>query len=267
MAEITSRQHPLVHSCREAVRRPDPLALIDGWHLLEEAVSSGIDLETAAYVEPPPGPKESALLARLASRTRVLTVSPAVMDALSPVRTPSGVVALAHRRDAAWQDLLAPAPALVVVASDVQDPGNAGAIVRVAEAAGATGVVMAGSSADPWGWKVLRAAMGSLFRLPVRRERDPAAALRTLRQEGLRVIAAVPEGVAGPAAEDLTRPCALLLGSEGAGLDPALVAAADARVTIPMRRPVESLNVAVAAALLVYEAARQRGGVNRPGET
>lgn len=179
-----------------------------------------------------------------------------------PVRTPAGVVALARRRESTRDDLLTPAPALVVVAADVQDPGNAGAIVRAAEAAGATGVVMAGTSADPWGWKVLRAAMGSVFRLPVRRERETADALRALARDGLRVIAAVPDGAAPPSAVDFTRPCALLLGGEGPGLDPALVAAADARVTIPMRRPVESLNVAVAAALLVYEAARQRGGLN-----
>ena len=147
---------------------------------------------------------------------------------------------------------------LVVVAVDVQDPGNLGAIVRAAEAAGATGVIASGASADPFGWKALRGAMGSTFRLPVLRVPDVddgAARLPRARLAHHRHRARRDAGHRVP----LDEACAVLLGAEGTGLPQALVDAADTRLTIPMQAPVESLNVAVAAGIILYEARRQRG--------
>lgn len=232
--------------------------LIDGWHLLYEAAEAGLTISTIAIVDAPQDEGNLSLLEHLAQTARVVTVSHAVMDALSPVRTPSGVVALASARRSALRDVLTPAPALVVVAVEVQDPGNAGAIVRSAEAGGATGVVFTGASADPWGWKALRASMGSTFRLPVAREHDPGQTCDELRRTGLRLHAAVAQGGVPIERVDLRPAAAVLLGGEGAGLTNELLLLADAHVTIPMAEPVESLNVAVAAALLVYEARRQR---------
>ena len=141
---------------------------------------------------------------------------------------------------------------------DVQDPGNMGAVVRAAEAAGATGVIASGASADPFGWKALRGAMGSTFRLPVLRVPDVEEVLRACRGHGLRIIATALRGT--PVTEvALDGACAVLLGAEGTGLPHALVDAADTRLTIPMQAPVESLNVAVAAGIILYEARRQRG--------
>jgi TrmH family RNA methyltransferase len=256
---IKSRQHDLVKTFRRVARGSDAArVLIDGWHLLEEGVSARMvitDVAVGSGLEPP----HTALVARLErSGARVSRVSAAVMDALSPVRSPTGVVALAERPAERWEALLCPAPALVLVAAGVQDPGNAGATIRAAEAGGATGVVLAGEAADAWGWKALRAAMGSTFRLPVARRNDAAEALRTLKAAGLRIVAAEPRRGVPMSTADLRRPIALVLGAEGPGVDASVRDLADEYVTIPMRPPVESLNVAVAAALLVYEASRQR---------
>jgi TrmH family RNA methyltransferase len=255
--EITSRHHPLVRAFKAAARGEGDI-LIDGWHLLHDAFDAGLDISTVAIVEAAYDAADVRLLDQISRTAEVVTVSRAVMDALSPVRTPSGVAALAAARLAQLNHVLSPSPALVVVACDIQDPGNAGAIVRSAEAGGASGVVFAGASADPWGWKALRAAMGSTFRLPVVRATDVRQACEELRRAGLQLHAAVAAGGLDLAQVDLRPGVALLIGGEGGGLPNDVLLLADAHVTIPMAAPVESLNVAVAAALLVYEARRQR---------
>ncbi|HUE89541.1 MAG TPA: RNA methyltransferase [Vicinamibacterales bacterium] len=257
MAQITSRQHPIVRAFKSAALG-EAGVLLDGWHLLHDAADAGIDISIVAITDTPHDAANLALLEALARSAEVVVVSQPVMNALSPVRTPSGVAALARATPCALDDVLTPAPGLVVVGSDVQDPGNAGAIIRSAEAGGATGVVLTGGSADPWGWKALRAAMGSTFRLPVLRHADVLRAGDELRQRGLRVLAAVPQGGIPMHRVDLGPPTALILGGEGGGLTNEVLLLADQHVTIPMQAPVESLNVAVAAAVLVYEARRQR---------
>jgi TrmH family RNA methyltransferase len=232
--------------------------LIDGWHLLHEACDAGLRISTAAITDTPQDSANLNLLERLSGSGTIVTVSHAVMDALSPVRTPSGVVALATARRSVLHEVLTPSPALVVVAVGVQDPGNAGAIVRSAEAGGASGVVFSSASADPWGWKALRAAMGSTFRLPVVRESDVRHVCQQLQHAGLRLFAAVAQGGILVERADLGPAVGFLLGGEGGGLTNEVLLLADAHVMLPMAPPVESLNVAVAAALLVYEARRQR---------
>ena len=259
---ITSRQHPVVKTFRAVARGDATRALLDGWHLLHEAVASGMKVETVA-VASAPNASDRALLERLSRDTEIIEVASSVMDALSPVRTPTGVAAVITRPSVEMTRVTQPTPALVVVAIDVQDPGNIGAMIRSAEAGGATGVVLAGASADPWGWKALRASMGSTFRLPVVRTTDSQHACAQLRDAGLRLVATVPRDGDSMHAADLLEATAILLGGEGPGLSPALLDRADARVSIPMSAAVESLNVAVAAALLVYEARRQREGRRR----
>jgi TrmH family RNA methyltransferase len=258
---ITSRHNPVVARFRAAASRrdnPDDI-LLDGVHLIQEAFAAGLTV-TCVAVTATAGALATlrTLLDGAASpRPQVYQVSAAVMEALSPVRSPSGAVALARPPRHTLAEAVGRAPQLVVAGVDVQDPGNVGAIARAAEAGGATGVVLAGASADPFGWKALRGSMGSAFRLPVvtaplDRVVDEA------RRQGLRVVATVPRGGEPMTVVDLARPLLLLLGGEGPGLPDAVVESADTRVTIPMRPPVESLNVSVAAAVLVYEAARQR---------
>jgi TrmH family RNA methyltransferase len=185
---------------------------------------------------------------------------------MSPASTPSGVVALAARPRHELADILPPAAKnpFLCVAAGVQDPGNVGAIVRVAEAGGAAGVIVAGNSADPYGWKALRGAMGSAFRLPVVREPDLDRVLGALRAAGVRVLATAPASNGTILSrrsfsdQPLTGACAFILGGEGPGLPTELISSADGVITIPMEAPVESLNVAVSAGLIIYEARRQR---------
>ena len=259
MPVITSRRHPIVAEVRAAARGDDGRMLLDGWHLVADAANAGLRLDVVA-VSGTTTADESALLARLDNHgCRIVEVTPRVMDALSPVRTPSGVIALASRPSSAVEALLDPAPALVVVAVGVQDPGNVGAIIRAAEAGGATGALLDATSADPFGWKALRAAMGSSLRLPIGREADVTARLSAWRAAGLTILSTDARHGADLYDTSLTGPCAVVMGAEGGGVPPSLHEAADARIRIPLRAPVESLNVAVAAALIVYEARRQRG--------
>ena len=263
MEPITSRRNPLVARFRRAARRnagDDSTVLLEGPRLVEDALAAGVRVDVAAVCTGRPGRRAAAVARRLAPVTRVVPVTAAVMDALSPASTPSGLAALATLRPARVDDALRVPRPLVVGLSGVQDPGNTGAVIRAVEAGGASGVVTVGG-ADPLGWKALRGAMGSAFRLPIARGGDPAEVRRRASAHGLRVIAAVPHAGTPLTGADLKAPCLVWLGAEGSGLDQNSVEAADAVVSIPMRRPVESLNIAVAAALIIYEAARQRGGV------
>jgi TrmH family RNA methyltransferase len=180
------------------------------------------------------------------------------MDALSPVRSSSTVVALAERPSTSDQTLYKDIAPLIVIAVDIQDPGNVGAITRVAEAGGASGMIAAGASAAPFGWKALRGSMGSALRLPILVQPSADRAVADARGHGCRIVATTPRDGRSLFEADYTGPIAILIGGEGPGLPPALVEGADERVTIPMQAPVESLNAAVTAALLVYEARRQR---------
>jgi TrmH family RNA methyltransferase len=265
---VSSRQNPLVRRFRELAGRrgAGEGALLDGAHLVEEAAAAGVRIEAAAFASRllrPPGDAAALALARRleASGTRVVQAADAVLDAMSPVRTPSGIVAIAAPRRAALDAVFAGPRPLAILLVDVQDPGNVGAIVRTAEAAGASGVAACGATADPFGWKALRGAMGSTFRLPVAARQEIGAAVAAARARGLRVLAAGPRGGRPLAAVDLTPPSAVVLGGEGAGLDAAVAAVADEILTIPMRGPVESLNVSAAAAIILYEARRQRSAV------
>src|SRR5262245_51774991 len=264
MSAITSRQHPVVKRFRAAARGDRTSALVDGWHLLAEARRALLEVEVVAIAGNPPDRAAAHLIRDLEAATRVVTVSTEVMHAISPVRSPSGVAALVRRRTASVAATLRPAPALAVVAVDLQDPGNGGALIRAAEAGGATGVIFCGASVDPWGWKALRAAMGSTFRLPVAREPDAEAMVAALQQAGLRVAATVPRGGVPMHHVGLGGDLALLVGGEGEGLSKTLVDSADLTISIPMSGHVESLNVAVAAAVLIYEARRQRAA-DAPG--
>jgi TrmH family RNA methyltransferase len=258
---ITSRQNPLVARYR-AIGRGDveALLLLDGPHLVADALSAGVPLRQAAVAAGALADAEiRALVARLTDAdVEVVTAAAPVMALLSPVRSSSGIVAIADRPSYGDARLYAGGAPLVVIASDVQDPGNVGAIVRVAEAGAATGVVAAGACADPFGWKALRGSMGSSLRLPVASREHADQAVAQARRHGCRIVATTARGGRSLFDVNLKIPVAVLIGGEGAGLAPALVEAADERLTIPMQAPVESLNAAVAAALVVFEARRQR---------
>jgi RNA methyltransferase, TrmH family len=255
---ITSRQNPVVGKYRDAARGVTDHVLLDGVHLVSDALAAGVRLQhlmiSAAASQTP---EVAQLLEQISPSTGIVLASETVMDAVSPVRSSSPVVALASRPAHDRAPFEAPSP-LVVVICDVQDPGNVGAIVRVAESAGASGVIVAGQTADPFGWKALRGSMGSALRLPIVAIPTIDAALGHARAHGATIIATVPRGGVSVFDSVLTGATALLVGGEGPGLPPPVIEQADARITIPMESPVESLNAAVAAAVLLYEARRQR---------
>jgi TrmH family RNA methyltransferase len=260
MRRIASRQNPIVARYREAAHGGGHDLLLDGAHLVADALACGVRIADAAVTtEAGDRPEIRTLVDRLVNAgVDVASVTGPVMAALSPVRSSSGIVAIGERPDRSasiyGDGRIAP---LVLVAIAVQDPGNLGALVRVAEAAGATGIVAAGASANPYSWKALRGSMGSALRLPI--AVDPrVSCLDELRRRRCRVVATVPRAGTPLFEADLDGPLAILVGGEGAGLPPESVAEADIRVSIPMETPVESLNTAVSAALLAYEARRQR---------
>jgi TrmH family RNA methyltransferase len=205
-------------------------------------------------------PAFSDLDARLKSAgVAVHTLKEGVLEKVGTTRTPQPVLATARLSPVPIGDLAARVDGgFVVVAVGVADPGNLGTILRSAEAAGAAGVIVAGDSVDVRNPKVVRASAGALFGIPVAEVPDPLEATGALRDAGVRVIGAVARGGDAAARVDLTGRVALVVGNEARGVDPALVAALDATVTIPMAGAAESLNVAMAATVLCFEAARQR---------
>jgi len=268
---VTSRQNPIVARYRAAARGDDPsLMLLDGVHLLADALAAGVVLHDVAIAAGAEARDDVHALRQTLERGGIpfVTASAAVMDALSPVRSASPVVALAARPPVVASRVygaLGPhgagrgvTSALVVIAAAIQDPGNLGAIVRVAEASGAAGLVVAGASADPFGWKALRGSMGSALRLPIAIARDLTSAVTDARGHGCRIVATVPRGGQPLFAHRFAAASAILIGGEGPGLAREVVDAADDRVTIPMQSPVESLNAAVTAAVVLFEAHRQR---------
>jgi TrmH family RNA methyltransferase len=266
MDVIASRKNPFVATVRRVADGDDrDRVLLDGLHLLEEARAAQVPVASAAFtarsLAAADGKARRLATALAGTGVRVVQVTDPVMEALSPTTHPSGVVAVASRPKHALEDAIGRPggpPAHVVGAVDVQDPGNVGAIARVAEAAGATGYVVAGQAADPFGWKALRGSMGSVLRLPTVHDGDATTVAGVLRAHRLQLVAAAPAGAVSFEALDWRGPVAVFVGSEGGGLPDTVIAMADRRVRIPMAAPVESLNVAVSAGLLLYEARRQR---------
>jgi TrmH family RNA methyltransferase len=198
-----------------------------------------------------------------AARRAGVPVSPVTADAVAALAetvTPQGVVAVCDQLHRPLAAALRAAPALVAVAVEIRDPGNAGTVLRTADAAGAGLVVFAGQAVDPYNGKCVRASAGSLFHVDLVRCPDPATAVAALRAAGLRVLAATAAGETDlddlVDAGGLARPTAWLFGSEAHGLPPAVAAVADARVRVPIHGRAESLNLGAAAAVCLYASAR-----------
>ena len=199
----------------------------------------------------------------VAAAPRVSLVEDRALAGLSDSVTPAGIVAVCSFLDVPLESALAAARAgssLVAICADVRDPGNAGTLVRTADALGADAVVLAGHSVDPYNPKTVRASVGSLFHLPLALEPDPAHAVRAAQGAGLVVLAADGDGelALGDAGAVLAGPTAWLFGNEAWGLPAELSALADHRVRIPIRGRAESLNLATAAAICLHESARAR---------
>ena len=247
---LTSRQHPLVKRLAslqlKKARKETGLFLIEGPKLLQEAISAGLMPELILATP--------ELAGDWAAHPSFQPVSIEVMAKIASTDTPPPVLAAAPIVER-------PAPPdadLIVFLDDLQDPGNLGTILRVAEAAGASQVLLSPGCVDPYNPKVVRGTMGSLFRLPWQQVSDSVAALNALRDAGWQIVATAldaPERIDRMAWQERV---VLLIGQEGRGLSEACLAAATTAVRIPMRAPVESLNAAVATAALLYEVWRHR---------
>ena len=254
---LTSPANPLLKEVRRAIVRGsltrDGCCVAEGFNLLEEALKSGCQVEAVLAAESVRSAVEGHV--RRLAGLRVFVLPDSLFGSLSGTESAQGVMSLV--RPPQWSlEQLFRGRSLVVVLDGVQDPGNAGTVLRAAEAFGATGVLLVKGSASPYNPKAVRASAGSLFRVPLVTGVDAALARAALEQRRLDVYAAMPSGGKQLAEADLTRNCALILGSEGAGVSDEL-----RRGAVELRIPttgVESLNVALAAAVLLYEARRQR---------
>jgi len=243
---------------RRSVRAERRLFLADGPKAVEGALGAGCVVEIFATR---PALEEYAAL--VASADRLTVVDARALASLSESVSPAGIVAVCSFVDVGLAEAVAAARnghGLLVICADVRDPGNAGTLLRTADAMGADGVVLAGHSVDAYNPKTVRASVGSLFHLPVAVEPDAAIAVRAARESGLTVLAADGAGeldldVAGGV---LAAPTAWLFGNEAWGLPLELAALADHRVRITIRGHAESLNLATAAAICLHETARTR---------
>jgi TrmH family RNA methyltransferase len=255
---FTRRTPRVVAACRLHRRRDRDAArrfLAEGPQAVREALASGDVIELFATGEALARHPE---LARAAPT--VSPVAPDAMAALAETVAPQGLVAVCRYRDVPLAAALERAPRLVAVLVEIRDPGNAGTVLRTADAAGAGAVVFAGDAVDPYNGKCVRASAGSLFHVNVVRGADPERAVTRLHEAGLRVLAADGHGEADLDdlldSGELATPTAWLFGSEARGLPDDAARAADARVRVPLHGRAESLNLAAAAAVCLYTSAR-----------
>ena len=260
---ITSRDNSLLRRVR-AVRdgKIDDLIFVEGLRLCAEVLRSSLPIEAVVYSEEI-ARKEKAkqLLNELNDLCgRLVSVSETLLASISYTKTPQGIIVLAARpeMDEAKFTARQPATPLLVVMHGINNPVNVGAIVRTAEAAGATGAITTGNSTDPFSPKALRGAMGSAFRLPIWIEATYADVLGWCEERGIETVCADVQGSTLYTDIDWTGPSALIVGPESTGLTTAEISLANTVVKIPMHGQVESLNVAMAASIVLYEAARQR---------
>jgi TrmH family RNA methyltransferase len=261
--QITGRHHPLAKRIRAMVRSglllDDGEVLLETPNLIEDALRSGIEIRTA-LIRSDATPAARVVLKRLSAATKIYEIGPSVFSSLSTTENNPGILALAVAPVWKVEDLFAGGQPLVVVLAGLQDPGNLGTILRAAEAFGATGILTTKGTVSPFNAKAIRAAAGSLFRLPRLLNLTPQQIVALLRRKNVSLLSGVAKGgkpVEEMVGKDGNRGIAVAFGSEGAGLPRELDAAGTA-VSIPMARQVESLNVATAASVMLYEIARQR---------
>jgi TrmH family RNA methyltransferase len=266
---LRSRANPLYKRLRALKERAADreLCLLEGPRLVLEALRAGVAVvEAAASERAEASPVGRAALAALRQEgVPVRAMSAELVSSLSETEASQGLVALARRPSFGEEEVFRGTP-LLLVADGVQNPGNLGGLLRSAEAAGASGAILAGGCADPFSWKALRGSMGSAFRVPHVLGISIEGALDALDARRIPILATSAQGERRYDEADLRGPVAIVAGSEGAGLPAAVLERAAVRLRIPLREPVESLNVGVAAALVLFEAARQRGfPTSRPG--
>lgn len=274
MREITSTANPVIRHLaslqhKAAVRRETGTFVIEGERLVLSAPAQYL---REVYVTAAVWEHLSAQLTERISGDRITLLSDAAMAKVSDTKSPQGILAEALQPVWSPDDVIRTAvpaktpssdrerPALLLLLEDIQDPGNLGTMFRTAEAAGASGLILTDRCADIFNPKTVRSTMSSIFRMPFVITGIPSSATDLLSRSGIRTFAACPGAdSASFETQDYSGPCAFLIGNEGNGLRRETIQAADQSISIPMQGRIESLNAAMSAGILLYEAARQRG--------
>src|SRR5262249_43951282 len=281
--KITSRQNPLVKRFRRVRAMGERQHIfLEGVRLIEDAIQAGAHFESVAFTSELETNERGGALLDLLLRSiqcRGALVSKQVMEAIVDTPAPQGVAAVVPWLYLELDDMFEADPDLLVIADELQDPGNLGAIIRTAEAAGASGLITTRYTVDPFNDKAIRASMGSALRLQITTGASRLDVVTRCRERKIRMIASrapTPRSQVDESTEnqiissayydvDMTVPTALIVGREATGVSELWETNADEFTHIPMSDGVESLNVAAAASILLYEAARQRGFEFRPG--
>ncbi|MGA8086890.1 MAG: RNA methyltransferase [Terracidiphilus sp.] len=257
---VQSKQNARLKELRRALASPgrsDGLAGIEGPNLLAEALRAKLRIRCVFVAQ---GSERLLDGLGLTSDVEVLATPRDLLDSALATETPQPVAALVAPPDWTWAHLLGAvksATPLILVLAGIQDPGNLGTILRSAEAFGADGVLCLSGTVSEWNPKAVRASAGSVFRIPVLHANE-VETLAGLREAGVRILATTVQGAEPADQVNLSDAVALMIGNEGNGVPVDLAAKADGAITIPCPGPVESLNAAVAASVLLYEATRQR---------
>ncbi|HRY30272.1 MAG TPA: RNA methyltransferase [Elusimicrobiota bacterium] len=268
---ITSRKHPLVQRLREIRDSKDPSRLfVEGVSLAKELLSSSLTTThffyTKDFADGPPPPVFQKMIAE--AKTPGALLSDDVMSYVSDLKTPPGLILLAERPSFRLEDLAKKNSPLLVLLDALQLPQNVGAVVRAAEAAGADGLVQTGEGTDPYGPKSLRGSAGSAFRLPIVHDIALAEATDALTRAGIRCVVAAAKGKTAYTDWDWKKPTAVLFGTESAANPKKQISEISETLPslhIPMHSGVESLNVSVAAGIILFEARRQRRDADSHG--
>lgn len=265
LRRIEGRHNPLVKELRQAFahgeRTPSGDCAIEGVRILEEAIRSGLRFRAVFFRQSAQNLAER-LLPQIGSHVEKLLTPDKIFDSAVASETPQGVAALVRLKEFSTDNVLERVqvgPVIMVVG--LQDPGNLGTIVRSAEAFGSAGVVLGEGTVSPFNSKAIRASAGSIFRLPLVLAKSAGRleeVSRKLRENNVRLITTSSHQGTPLDQTELTGPCAIFIGSEGAGLPKTLIAQVDDSIAIPHTPQVESLNAGVAASIVLYEAARQR---------
>jgi len=257
---IQSKDNARLKELRKALSAPGHGAQshvgIEGPNLIAEALRAGLRVKTIFVAQ---GAERLLDKLQVKRHVEILQVPKRLLDEALATETPQPIAALVERPNWSWSHVLNlnHEKALVLVLAGIQDPGNLGTILRSAEAFGATGVVSLPGTVSAWNAKAVRASAGSVFRVPLLAASE-AESFEQLEKAGVKIFTSTSRGAKGVDRIALAGPVALLIGNEGNGVPAAIARRADDQITIPYPGPVESLNAAVAASVLLYEASRQR---------
>ena len=269
MKRITSPDNPVLKQIRKLQvrknREKEGAYLIEGFHLMQEALHGGETIIAVLFRESllSENPTVNGLRGLLEEKQiSVFTAPDDVFDRTADTETPQGVLGIVRRHDWTPDEFFGiggkNTAGNVIVLDRLQDPGNVGTILRTADAAGFLGAVVLKGTTDVYSPKVIRAASGSVFRLPILFAETPQEAVTLLRKYGKKTAAATPYGDRDYFTCPLASDTAIIIGNEGAGISEALLEETDLRLKIPMQETVESLNAAIAAAVLMFESVRQQ---------